>query len=107
MGTNGAADDPAKIYLNLFGNGTHVIMKNDSIAYYHSDFKNFYIKYRLAGGEEFFGTASEKNDDTIRSPLELMFLKRKSSLYFILLYGNDEKTNLQAGTLYNLIGKAH
>jgi len=100
-------DDPAKIYLNLFGNGTRVVMKNDSIAYYHSDFKNFYIKYSLAGGEEFFGTASEKNDDTVRSPLELMFLKRKSSLYFILLYGNDEKTNLQAGTLYNLIGKAN
>jgi hypothetical protein len=103
----GKPDNFGQIYLNLFGSNTRTIMKNDSIAYYFSDFKNFFIKYKPSGGEEFFGKASKKDDDDARIPLELMFLKRTNNLYFILMYGNDKKTVLPAGTLYSFMTKAH
>jgi hypothetical protein len=98
-------DKPERIYLNLFGNNTHTIIKNDSVAYYSSDFKNFYIKYRPDGGEEFYGKATEHDDDNITTPLELMFLKRNRNLYFILMFAN--KGTLKPGMLNGLLTTSH
>ena len=74
------------------------------MAYYSSYFKNFFIKYKPTGEEEFYGKASQKDDDDAkRIRLELMFLKRDDNLYFMLMYSN--KTALPAGTLYGSVTK--
>jgi hypothetical protein len=97
-------DKPSQIYLNLFGDNTHIIAKNDSVVYYSSNLKNFYIKYKPTGGEEFYGKASQNNDDDAkRFPVELMFLKRDRKLYFMLTYSDGPV--LPSGTLYSFITK--
>jgi len=97
---------PKNIFFNLFGDKTQVVTKNDSIAYYFSDLKNFFIQYKQEGEQEFFGKASDKVDDEdARIPVEMMFFKRNNNLYFILLAANDLKTNLPPDMLYNLVIK--
>jgi hypothetical protein len=97
-------DKPSQIYLNLFGDKTRVITKNDSMVYYSSNFKNFYIKYKPTGGEEFYGKASQNdNDEAKRFPVELMFLKRDRKLYFMLTYSDGPV--LPSGTLFSFITK--
>jgi hypothetical protein len=94
------------VYFNLFGDKTQIVTKNDSIAYYFSNLKNFFIQYKQEGEQEFFGKASDKvDDDDARMPVEMMFFKRNNNLYFILLAANDLKTNLPADMLYNLVIK--
>jgi len=80
-------------------------MWNDSVAYYSSDFKNFFIKYKPDGGEEFYDKAAEHDDDATK-PLELMFLKRTHSLYFILMFPGKGASKLPSGILNNLLPKS-
>jgi len=91
--------------LNIFGEQTRVITKNDSVAYYSSNFKRFYIKYKPDGSDEFYGNASEHDDENAIVPLELMFLKRNRNLYFILMFAN--KGTLKSGMLNSLLTKLH
>jgi len=100
-----APDKPDRIYLNIFGEQTRVITKNDSVAYYSSNFKRFYIKYKPDGSDEFYGNASEHDDENAIVPLELMFLKRNRNLYFILMFAN--KGTLKSGMLNSLLTKLH
>ena len=97
---------PKNIFFNLFGDKTQIVTKNDSIAGYFSNLKNFFIQYKQNGDQEFYGQASDKvDDDEARVPVEIMFFKRNSNLYFILLAANDLKTNLPSEMLYNLVVK--
>jgi len=100
-----APDKPEHIFLNLFGRHTRTIAKNDSVAYYSSDFKNFFIKYKPDGGEEFYGKATEHDDDATK-PLELMFLKRNHNLYLILMFPGKGASKLPSGILSNLLTKS-
>lgn len=95
-------DTVSKIYLNLFGNRTHVIRKNDSLIDYYSLFRNFYIKYSPNGKQDFYGSIK----DTLSSvtvPIEIMFLRRNTNLYIILMTPIHNNVKLIPGTLLKLI----
>ncbi|MGN6639971.1 MAG: hypothetical protein ACTHJ8_13755 [Mucilaginibacter sp.] len=89
------------IYLNLFGNKTLTIEKNDSIAYYYSKSDNFYIKYNLNGPDDFFGRVKSQFEG-VKIPIEIMFRRHKNNLYLILLTRNDG-LDILPGTLSKLL----
>lgn len=90
------------IYLTLYGDQSHAIVKNDSMAYYHSTFENFSVKFNHESEQYIF---SEVNDNYygMKFPLEIMFLKRKNNLYFILLGVRDNHIGITPGTLQSFI----
>jgi hypothetical protein len=100
---SGPQDTVSKIYLNIFGTGTKTLEKNDSIAYYTSNVKNFYIKYKKDGSQDFYGSTTDSLS-SLTVPIELMILKRKSKLFFVTLTTHNN-ANLKSGTLLSLIKK--
>lgn len=98
----GPKQNVSSIYLSLYGDSTRILKKNDTIAYYYSKFKNFSIRYAVNTSEDVFGNVDDKYNGE-RTPLELMFLKRKGNLYFILLGAKNSHVKLKPGMLYYLI----
>lgn len=94
----------SKIYLNLSGDQTQLILKNDSIAYYYSKLESFSIKYKLNDPQDFFGSIKDENS-TQRFPIEIMFIKRNGKLYLILMSPENLSERLIPGTLMSLISK--
>ena len=95
----------SSIFFSLNGDHTQVLKKNDSIAYYYSNFKSFSIKYQEQGKIDILGKARTVGTNAGNLPIEIMFLKRKTNLYFILLAAPDSSTSLGTDILYNLIIK--
>jgi hypothetical protein len=93
------------LYFNLYGDHTQALKKNDSVAYYYSNFENFSIRYQKEGKIDIYGKA-KGNPQRSKAPLEVMFLKRNNNLYFILLTNRNYSTNLDLNALYNLIIKS-
>lgn len=94
----GPKEKATKLYFNIEGDNSGVVEKNDHLAYYYSTFKNFSIRYKKEGKIDIFGKARKKN-----VPVEIMFLKRNSDLYFIVLANINNSANLDKYALYNLI----
>lgn len=99
---SGFQDKVSKIYINLFGDDTRIISKNDTLAYYYSKVENFYIKYQPNSPQDFFGSIKEKSVG-IKIPMEIMFIKRNKNTYLILLSADDTGTALKPGTLLGLL----
>jgi len=101
---SGAQDVVKSIYLNLFGDGTFTIKKNDSIAYYYSKARSFHIKFQKDGAQDFFvGTKDDWHQPTV--PMEVMLIRRGDQLYFILLVAEKKSYYLPPGTLLTLMKK--
>jgi len=99
----GGPDTISKIYLNIFGGRFKTIIKNDTLTYYASRFKNFYIKYNFKAAQDFFGSIK----DTLSSltvPIEIIFLRSKGDLFFILMTPIQRNVDIVPGTLLTLIG---
>jgi hypothetical protein len=101
----GFQDKGSRIYLNVFGDDTRLIKRNDTLVCYYSKIENFYIKYQLNAAQDFFGRVKEKYNGT-KIPTEIMFIKKSSNLYLVLLTANDESIKLNPGTLLGLIAKS-
>jgi len=80
----GYPDAFEKVYFSLTGINSHIIKKNDSTAYYSSNFSKFSIKYKENGGPDFYGEMKPWNEDG-HLPLELLFLRKNKALYIIIL----------------------
>ncbi|SDT20914.1 hypothetical protein SAMN05216490_2741 [Mucilaginibacter mallensis] len=100
----GIPDSIKEVLLTLSGNKTHVIEKNDSIAYYHSDFKYFSIQNDKDSPLDFYGKMREKTDN-ISLPLEIIFVKRNHNLYLVVLSVIDKNVKVNEGMLYSLLKK--
>jgi len=101
---SGGQDVARSIYLNLFGEGTFTIKKNDSLAYYYSRAKNFYVKFRKDGIQDFFvGSTDDWREPVI--PMEVMLTRRAGQLYLVLLVAEKESYHLAPGTLLTLMKK--
>lgn len=92
----------SNIYFTIFGSGTRIIKKNANMAYYYSRFENFSISYNKAGSKDIYGNLKDDFEGKA-IPCELMFLKQNGNLYYILLAATDDKLNLDADILNNLI----
>lgn len=99
---SGFQDKGSGIYLNIFGDNTHLVEKNDTLVCYYSKIENFYIKYQLDAAQDFFGRVKEKYNG-IKIPMEIMFIKRNNNTYLILLSANDTGIALRPGTLLGLL----
>lgn len=98
----GNAEEISSLYFALYGDHTQALKKNDTVAYYYSSFKNFSIKYQAEAAADIYGK-TKGNSQNSKMPLEIMFLKRNSSLYLILLTNRNYSANLDLNALYNLI----
>jgi hypothetical protein len=98
----GTKEKVHSVYFTLYGNSTRILKKNDTAAYYYSNFKNFSIKYQKEGKIDIYGKA-KGNPQGSNVPLEIIFLKRNNNLYFILLTNKNYSANLDLNALYNLI----
>jgi hypothetical protein len=92
----------SNIYFTIFGSDSRIIKKNGNVAYYYSRFENFSISYNKAGSKDIYGNLKDSFEGKA-IPCEIMFLKRNGNLYYILLAATDDKLNLDADMLNNLI----
>jgi len=98
----GQKEKTSSLYFTLYGDHTQVIEKNDSVAYYYSNFENFSIKYKKNDKIDIYGN-KRGTTPSLKVPIEIMFLKRTNNLHFILLSNKNNSSNLDKYALYNLI----
>jgi hypothetical protein len=94
---------PSNIYFSLFGRGTQNIKKNDSIALYHSNFKNLSIRFLQDADDDIYAKAKQNNYFNDSAPIEILFLKRHSHLYLLFMSVDNGNRDLKPGMLYDLI----
>jgi hypothetical protein len=92
---------PQKIYLDLYGDSTQALKKNDTIAYYYSKCVTFSIKFGLQQPNDIYGESHSQRDSEI--PLEIMFLKKNNKLYLLILSAKDDGIKIKPGALYNFL----
>lgn len=92
----------SNIYFTLYGDSTRALRKNDTMAYYYSNFQNFSLSSAQNQPEDIYGHM--KDDFTeFKTPLELLFLKRKRNVYFILMGSQNNTIPLGRNALCDLI----
>jgi len=92
---------PRIIYLDLYGDDTQVLTKNDTIVYYYTKCVSFSIKYDLQKPNDIYGESHSESSSEI--PLEIMFFKRKNNLYMSILSAKGDEIKIIPGTLHNLL----
>ncbi|WP_394772491.1 hypothetical protein [Mucilaginibacter sp.] len=92
---------PINIYIDLYGENTKTLMKNDSIAYYFSKCKSFSLGFNK---NESFDIHGQPKDGILKKTidLEMLLFKRKSNLFMLTLSAKDADGSLKPWTLYNL-----
>ena len=92
---------PKNIYLDLFGDSTRVLKKNDTIAYYYSKCVNFSVKFDPKMPYDIYGESRSENDSEM--PLEILLLKKNKTLYMLILSAKDDGIKIKSGTLFGLL----
>lgn len=92
---------PKNVYLDLYGDNTQVLKKNDTIAYYYLKCVNFSIKFDLQQPMDIYGESHSERDS--ETPIEIMFLEQHNELYLLTLSAKDAGIELKPGVLYNLL----
>ncbi|RWY52430.1 hypothetical protein [Mucilaginibacter gilvus] len=95
---SGTPDRISKLHFNLFGLNTKNLIQNDSVAYFYSNFKSFLIKFDKDLPQDVFGEPLDEK----HQPIEVLFLKKRKALYFILL-STKAGGKIKPGTLLKLI----
>jgi hypothetical protein len=93
----GKAEPFSRIFLTLYGSETKILKKNDSLAYYYSNLKNFSIGTKGEEPQDLFWSAS----DSISHPIEILFVKRQKYLYLFLLDRKKAYSEIDQYFLYN------
>jgi hypothetical protein len=96
-------DNPRNIFLDLYGDSTRLLQKNDTIAYYYSKCENFAIRFTLGGKIDIY--ADLKHEQYNPVPLEILFLKRKDNLFLIILSSKYDAIHLNENYLYDFLLK--
>jgi len=101
---SGKQDTPKNIRLTFAGDSFKTLLKNDSVAYYYLMFRNFSISYGKSGVVDL---AAEVKGSSIfqkrRQPIEILFLRKNDNLYLLMMSVNQNKINLEPGSLYKII----
>ncbi|HTI61085.1 hypothetical protein [Mucilaginibacter sp.] len=92
------------ININLKGNNTHQI-RNDSVAYFNSDFYFFAINYNKSDTTAIWATTGGRPPEipTLALPIDILFIKKHGAIYLLIMSVNDSKTSLPANKLYDLV----
>ncbi|ASU34623.1 hypothetical protein [Mucilaginibacter xinganensis] len=89
------------VYLDLFGDSTKVIRKNDTMVYYYSKCVNFSLKLDPQKPMDIYGESHSEKTSEI--PLEIMLFKRNNKLYLLVLSAKDAAIKIKPGTLYDML----
>lgn len=93
--------DPTNIYIDLYGDSTKILKKNDTVACYYTQCVNFSIKFDVQKPMDIYGESQSKRQSEI--PIEIMFLKKNNQLYLLTLSAKDDGIKIKPGFLYKLI----
>lgn len=98
---------PDTIFLNIDGLQNKIIKKNDSVAYYYSNFKDFGIRYKKSRKNNIYAETKDEGffaGSNNYHPIELLFIKRDHSFYFLSMgaLDVDKQPKFKPGLLYNL-----
>ena len=96
-------DKPKNIYFALYGGSTHILKKNDTMAYYFSKCANLSIRFSPETENDIYGKC--KSNVSNKVPLEVLFLRRFNNLYMLVLSSKNANNDLKEGTLLNLLHK--
>ena len=90
----------SKIYLSLVGDSVTTIVKNDSVVCYYLKPKNVVVQYSPNGVKEIF---IEKEYYSPDEPIDMMFIKKKSRLYCLLMGPQKAKFKLFPNLLFDMV----
>jgi hypothetical protein len=92
------------VNVDLYGADSTVQIRNDSIVYFHSNFKLFSVNYNHSDTTAIWATTEGRPPQipTFALPIEILFIKKHGVVYLLIMSVNDSKTNLPVKTLYNL-----
>lgn len=90
------------VFLNLYGDDVRTLEKKDNKQHLLLQCRNFSIKYLKGASDDIFG---EANNGIInnRVSFELLFLKKGSSLYLIMLSSKDGNENFTYSILDDIV----
>lgn len=94
------------INFNLVGDSVRTIFRNDTIACFYSKFSSFSINYGNSDTTAIYAHSNRADETQLSGstlPIEIVFLKRNKSVYFMLMSVNDYGTRLEPEQLLNLI----
>jgi hypothetical protein len=93
------------INLNLYGNSITTIVRSDTIVGFSSNFKIFSIKYNQSDTSSIWAMAEGKYPNIPDSylPINIMFIKKQKSVYFLVMSVDNSGILLKHDILYNLI----
>ena len=94
---------PKTIFLDLHGDSTMTLVKNDTIAYYYCKCRNFWIRFNADDPNDIYGNLKNENHNEVH--LELLILKRNKKLFMLILSSKYDGIYLRQKTLYNLLFK--
>lgn len=94
------------INCNFYGAGNdNSQIRNDSIVYFHSNFKLFSINYNHSDTAAIWASTDGRPPKipAFALPIDILFIKRHGAVYLLIMSVNDSKANLPVNTLYNLV----
>jgi hypothetical protein len=94
----------SKIYVSLIGDSTLTVLKDANIVEYYLKLEHIYVQYKPDGEFEISIDANTRaNLLKTEKPASVMFLRKKDSLYFLLLTSKDKTVKLPPGLLNSLV----
>lgn len=94
----------SKIYFTLAGDSLNNVVANDSIISYNLLCKNFSIRYTGQGPIEVFMVGEDRPLGSIAiSPSDILFLKRGSAVYLMVMTPAGTKSRIPPDLLYNIV----
>jgi hypothetical protein len=98
-----AVSPAADIYLTFAGDSVQNFFKSDSIVSYHLLCKNFSMRYTEDGPVDIFVKSNSTIFQTVRVPMDILFLKRKGSCFILFMTPNDKQMPILPKLLYNIV----
>ncbi|MDB5090866.1 MAG: hypothetical protein JWR09_4860, partial [Mucilaginibacter sp.] len=98
----GVQDTVSRVILNIYGNGTTTILKNDTLAFYYSRIKYLNIKYGVNEDNDYF-IGIRDGYENVRIPMEIGVLKKKNKIFFLILTSINGISNIEPNELSKLV----
>jgi hypothetical protein len=92
----------SQIYFTLYGDSTFTVVQNDSLLSYHLVFQNLSVRFSRASQID---TYIHLNNNKEKVPMEVLFLRRDSTIHFLIMTPNNPNTYLPKGLLYEKVMK--
>jgi len=95
----------SKVYVSLFAtNIPKIFIQNDSLIVLYLKCRTFSLKYSQNGLVDIYGRINKEREDVIDAvPINVLFLKRGTSLYFCLASSDNKDSQIDPGFFYSFI----